>query len=196
MTLIPVIFAWPLVLFPVHIAFLHLVIDPASSVAYEAEPADPDTMRQPPRDPHAPLFSRRMIGFALAQGLAVLAVVFAVYLYSLLHPSGDPVAHEAYVRALTFTTLVIANLGLIVANLSWTRSVFSVLRDRNRALWAVLVGAAVFLMVALYVPFFRDLFRFGTLGITEITVAVLAAVLSVVWFEGVKAFSGRNRPVA
>jgi Ca2+-transporting ATPase len=196
MSLLPVLFKLPVVLMPVHIAFLELIIDPACSIVFENEPEEPGIMEQPPRALDAPLFSSRMIGFALAQGVAVLAAVFAVYLVSLSHPTADPAYHEAYVRALTFATLVIANLGLIVANLSWTRSVFSVLRDGNRALWVVLVGAAAFLAVALYVPFFRDLFRFGTLGLVEIAVAFAAAAFSVVWFEGVKAFSGRGRPVA
>jgi hypothetical protein len=35
--------------------------------------------------------------------------------------------------ALTFTTLIIANLGLIFANRSWTRLIFSTLRTPNRA---------------------------------------------------------------
>src|SRR6185369_14922157 len=38
MTLIPVLMEWPLVLLPVHIAFLHLIIDPACSIVFEAEP--------------------------------------------------------------------------------------------------------------------------------------------------------------
>ena len=37
MSLIPVLFGWPLVLLPVHIVFLELIIDPACSVVFEAE---------------------------------------------------------------------------------------------------------------------------------------------------------------
>jgi Ca2+-transporting ATPase len=36
-------------LLPIHIAFLELIIDPASSLVFEAEPASPTTMREPPR---------------------------------------------------------------------------------------------------------------------------------------------------
>ena len=50
MSLIPVLLEWPLALFPVHIVFLELIIDPACSVVFEAEAAEEDCMRKPPRD--------------------------------------------------------------------------------------------------------------------------------------------------
>jgi len=60
MSLIPVFVAeWPLVLLPVHIAFLELIIDPACSIVFEAEPIDPETMNRPPRGVGEPMFGRR-----------------------------------------------------------------------------------------------------------------------------------------
>jgi Ca2+-transporting ATPase len=53
-SLIPVIFQWPLVLMPIHIAFLHLLIDPACTIVFEAEPAEADVMNRGPRPPPAP----------------------------------------------------------------------------------------------------------------------------------------------
>jgi Ca2+-transporting ATPase len=185
MSLLPVLFRLPIVLTPVHIAFLELIIDPACSVVFEAEPEEPDIMGHPPRVLGEPLFGARVVGLALAQGVAVLAVVIAVYLMSLAQPHAAA-THEDYVRALTFTTLVIANLGLIVANLSWTRPITTVFRNGNKALWWVVGGALAFLGIALYTPFFRQLFRFGELGPRELGVAFGAAVLSVLWFEGLK----------
>ena len=38
MALLPLLFGWPLVFYPVHIVFLEFVIDPACSIAFEAEP--------------------------------------------------------------------------------------------------------------------------------------------------------------
>ena len=40
---------WPLVFFPVHIAFLELIIDPASSLIFEAEREEANVMKRPPR---------------------------------------------------------------------------------------------------------------------------------------------------
>ncbi|HEY3317327.1 MAG TPA: cation-translocating P-type ATPase [Coriobacteriia bacterium] len=195
MSLLPVVFGWPIVLMPVHIAFLELIIDPACSVVFEAEREEPGVMERPPRALKEPLFSARIVALALAQGVAVLTVVLAVFLLTLnrAHPAPE---HEAYVRAVTFTTLVLSNLGLIVANLSWTRSVFQVLRMGNRALWWVLAGALAFLAAALYLPFFRNLFRFGVLRLGDVAVAVGAAAAGVLWFELLKLFRGRrSQPV-
>ena len=50
---------WPLVLMPIHIAFLELIIDPACSVVFEAEDEEGDVMDRPPRPVGAPMFSRR-----------------------------------------------------------------------------------------------------------------------------------------
>ena len=72
----------PLVLMPVHIAFLELIIDPACSVVFEAEAEEADIMDRPPRGIDEPMFSRRMIGVSLAQGAFVLAAVLAVYLWA------------------------------------------------------------------------------------------------------------------
>jgi len=68
-----------LLLLPVHIALLHLVIDPACTVVFEALPARPGLMRQPPRPPEAPLFGAATWRKALLQGgvLAVLALTLA-----------------------------------------------------------------------------------------------------------------------
>ncbi len=50
MTLLPVVFGWPLVLLPVHIVFLELIIDPACSVVFEMEDEEKDVMNRPPRN--------------------------------------------------------------------------------------------------------------------------------------------------
>ena len=49
MSLIPVIFKWPLALLPVHILFLELIIDPACTVVFEMEDDEKDIMQRPPR---------------------------------------------------------------------------------------------------------------------------------------------------
>src|SRR5207342_3463562 len=55
LALIPLLFGLPLVFWPLHIAFLEMVIDPVCSIVFEAESEEPDTMRRPPRHPSSPL---------------------------------------------------------------------------------------------------------------------------------------------
>ena len=59
---------------------------------------------------------------------------------------------------------IVANLGLIFANRSWSQTIVSRLGSPNRALWWVAGGAAVFLACALYVPALRGIFRFSRLS--------------------------------
>src|SRR5215510_12191124 len=63
MSLLPVLFGLPLVLMPLHIVFLELVIDPACSVAFESEPADPNIMKRPPRNPRSRMFAPKTVSF-------------------------------------------------------------------------------------------------------------------------------------
>lgn len=49
MSLIPVFPGWPLALFPVHVLFLELIIDPACTIVFEMENEEGDIMNRPPR---------------------------------------------------------------------------------------------------------------------------------------------------
>ena len=69
MSLLPLIFGWPLVFLPVHIVFLELIIDPACSVVFESERAERDVMLRPPRRSKDSLFGKKIIGLSLLQGL-------------------------------------------------------------------------------------------------------------------------------
>lgn len=188
MSLIPVLFGWPLVLLPVHVVFLELIIDPACSVVFEAEPDEANVMKRPPRNPKEPLFGRRNVGLSLLQGSSVLLIVLAVFSIALYRGQG-----ELEARALSFTTLVIANLGLILTNRSWTGTILNTLRTPNAALWWVLGSALVFLGLALFVPFLRDLFHFAVLHFNDLVLCLAAGVVSVMWFEGLKLFNRRRK---
>ncbi len=181
MSLIPVMFGWPLVLLPVHILFLQLVIDPACTLVFEAEPEEEDVMRRPPRNPNKSLFGRRTLGIGLLEGSAVLVIVLSVYLLALYGWKDEKDA-----KALCFTTLVLANLGLIFANLSWSKSILATLRSANRALWWVITGTLFFLALVLYVPVLRDSFHFSTLHPGDLAICIAGGVLSILWFQGQK----------
>ena len=187
LSLIPLLFRWPPVLAPVHIAFLELIIDPACSIVFEAEEEEADIMHRPPRSRQERLFNWRMIGLSLLQGAGVLLIVAAIFAVALY------LGHEeADARALTFTTLVIANLALILTNRSWSRNIGSILRTPNPAMWWVMGGTLVFLGLVLYVPFLRTLFHFSILHADDLVLCLAAGVFSVAWFEGLKWFQRRR----
>jgi Ca2+-transporting ATPase len=174
MSLVPVLFKWPLAMLPIHIVFLELIIDPACTVVFEMEADEDDVMSRPPRRLDEPLFGKPMVRTGLFQGLGVLAVVLAVYGFNLLSGAGESTA-----RMMSFSLLVIANLGLILANRSRTRSLMATLRTPNPAMWWVAGGAMVFLGLAISVPFFRGLFRFGTAPAWQWAAVALAGLISI-----------------
>jgi Ca2+-transporting ATPase len=181
MSLIPVLLEWPLVFFPIHVVFLELIIDPACSIAFEAEPEESDAMLRPPRDPNKPLFSLRTLGLSLLQGLSVLIIVLGVFVVS-LYLGRD----QFEARAMTYTTLVIANIGLILANRSWSRTIIETINTPNPAVWWVIGGAIVFLAMIISVPFLRELFGFAQLHFIDIAICFMAGIAGVLWFEGLK----------
>lgn len=181
MSLIPVLFELPLVLLPIHVAFLHLIIDPACSIVLEAEPAELNVMNRPPRNPMEPLFGRKTIGLALMQGLGSLAIVVTIFGISVYRNQG-----ELDARALTFTTLILANLGLILSERSSSHLSLKVLKDPNPALWWVIGGGLVFLVLVLYIPFLRNLFSFSFLHSTDLAICLAGGAISLVWFECLK----------
>ncbi len=192
MALLPVLFGWPPLLFPMHIALLELIIDPACSIAFENEPAERDVMRRPPRDADAPLFGAREVGAALLQGLGVLLAVLLAFAW----------AHgripEAEARAFAFATLVTGNLALILSNRSSRGSLWTTLHTPNRTLWWMVGGALALLLAALYLPWAVEVLRFAPLPAHELAAAVALGLASVLWFEGVKwaRRSARRRAVA
>ena len=79
MSLLPVLLNWPLVLMPVHIALLELIIDPACSVVFEAEPGgDVAPGATPPRRVSAPLFGTRLLAVSLAPARSACLAVLAL----------------------------------------------------------------------------------------------------------------------
>ena len=180
MALLPVLLGWPALLYPMHIAFLQLIIDPACSLAFENEPSENDVMQRPPRDAAAPLFGGATLWLALLQGLGVLAVVLGAYAWA------DHRLPEKEARAFAFATLVIANLALIFSNRSGTGSLWAALRTPNRTLWFVVGLALALLLSALYLPWAVSVLRFTQLPAHELATACALGLFSVLWFEGVK----------
>lgn len=188
MALLPLLFGLPLVLAPVHIVFLELVIDPACSIVFEAEPEEAGSMHRPPRRSDAPLFSLPTLLLSLLQGATVFLAVAVVYAFALERGLGADAA-----RALTFASLVAGNLWLILVNRSWSATLRDSLRTPNAAFWRVIAGTLGFLACALYVPWLRDVFAFAPLHADDLLLALAAGALGVAWFELFKWVRGARR---
>ncbi len=185
--LLPLLFGWPLILLPIHIVFLELIIDPASSIVFEAEAENPGVMKRPPRDPHEPMFGQHALLVGMLQGIGALAMALLIFGLAQYWHLTEPAT-----RAMTFTTLILANLGLIFANRSPSASVLASLRTPNPALWWVIGGTLLLLVLVLTVPMVRDPFDFSPLSPLELLWCLLASIASLLWFEVVKIVKRRE----
>jgi len=183
LALFPVLLDLPIILLPIHIAFLELIIDPTCSIVFEAEAEEENIMSRPPRQLNKSLFDTKAILFSVLQGLSVLAVIIIVFLYA-LHLGKT----EAEVRTLTFVTLVFGNLMLIISNLSWSKNIFKTFAFTNRTLWVVISTVTVTTIAALYIPVLRDLFRFAPVAINDLLIMTTAVLAVTIWFEILKIF--------
>jgi Ca2+-transporting ATPase len=181
MALLPVVLLWPIMLFPAHIAFLQLIIDPVCSVAFEAEPEEKGMMSRPPRRMDRPLFDLPAVAFSVLQGLMVLIIVALLFFGA---PSLGYTNSEA--RAMAFTALVIANIGLILTNRSHSRTAIEMLRVRNDAMYGVILLALICLSIALYVPPLSSIFRFSPLNPGSLAICLGAGLVSITWSEVLK----------
>ena len=175
LALLPVLFGLPLVLAPLHIAFLELVIDPTCSIVFEAEEGSTNLMEQPPRRTTEPLLSSRHVFLSLLQGSVVTAAVVGLYAWM-----AGQTAYAATASTAAFVVLVAANAVLIFPSRTS--------QTRWRSLWAgltpvslwVLGGTLAALTAITTVPWLAQAFSFTPLPPAHWLAALAAGLLMVV----------------
>jgi Ca2+-transporting ATPase len=173
MGLLPVLFGWPLLLFPVHVLFLEFVIDPACAFVFEADAESADVMRRPPRSRQQPLFSAAMLKRSIGLGAVVLLVTVCVYGLALQR------VDDSSARALVFVSLVFANLALIFVSRSRDGDIRAIAHRHNNIYWGMAVLAIAALAAAIYLPAVAAVFRFSPPAWEAVAAVAVATVLIV-----------------
>jgi Ca2+-transporting ATPase len=179
LALLPMLFALPPLLLPLHIAMLELIIDPACTLAFESEPEDPRAMELPPRDTRTPLFDRHAMLQAFGQGLLVLLGTGLAY--GLAQDAAWGNATPGRTRAMVLVAFAVANAWLILGTKS-TRapatdpSLAPALRTQtqaaqavNRTAWLVALGSVGLVLAAVYASHW-----IGALNLEPLAAAPLA----------------------
>lgn len=183
MAIIPILNPlWPLVFLPALIAFHEIVIDPAASIVYEVEQSDSEIMNQKPRAATASLISRLDFLYSVLQGLSVFALVAIIYFVSLGNGSSDN-----RVRSLTFGTLLISNVILIMINRSRDLTIYrTVFKIKNVAApWIALLAISI-LLILINVRVFREAFDLELLAISDYLILAGLSYLSLCWTDSRK----------
>lgn len=177
---LPLFLGWiyPNIFTPVHVIFLELIMGPTCSIVYENEPIEKNAMQQKPRKMTETFLNWRELSISIIQGLMI--TVGVLFTYQLAVQNG---ASEEKTRAMVFTTLIFANVFLSLTNRSFTYGLFESFKNKN-ILFPLIIGATLVLLFAiLYIPVFSNFFHVSSLKLKDLGVALLIAMVSVLWFE-------------
>lgn len=174
LALIPIVLGQPQLLFPMHVVFLELIIDPVCAMVFEAEPGAPNAMQRPPRRRDEALFGPVQLGLALLQGSGVLAGVLGIYLWSLTHYP------EPEARGAAFLALVIGNLMLALADASSAGG--RLFAPHRKIYWIITAAAGGILTLVLLAPPLAGIFKVAPLHLPLLLLALSVACVSGGWF--------------
>jgi Ca2+-transporting ATPase len=189
LSIVPVLLGLPLVLAPLHIAFLELVIDPACSLVFEAEDGDPRLMEQPPRDTGQSLVSTSQVLNSVLQGSLVTAMVLGLYAW-LLHRGTLP----ALAATAAFVVLVVANAALILPSRSERTTWGSMWQGLTAVSMWVLLGTVLALLAVTAIPPLAHGFGFAPLAPWQWAAASTVGLVMLVLFQLTKLALARRAP--
>ncbi len=178
LALVPTLLHWPVLLMPVHIVLLELLIDPACSVVFEAEPAGDDIMRRPPRAPSDSPFAAANLRYAVIQGLGFAGILLLAYSL-LLGNNLDP----AQSRSAVFIALVIGLFLLTLGNRDASRPALARTPVKNPWLSRMFGGVALMLVVVIGVPFLRGVMGLAVPGTASLLAATGMLAVATAWLE-------------
>lgn len=170
--------AFPQIFTPVHVIFLELVMGPTCSIVYENEPLEKNSMNEKPRPMTETFLNWKELSTSIIQGLAI--TLGLLFIYQFTYQSGGD---EDKTRAMVFTTLIFSNIWLSLTNRSFYDSLWSSFKNKNYLMLAVIILTLCILFSILYIQPISKFFKVTSLNVNELSLAMIVAVVSVLWFE-------------
>ncbi len=184
LALVPTLLHWPALLLPVHIVLLELVIDPACSVVFEAEPEADDLMERAPRPVTDSPFGAKPFVQSVVQGFGIAAVLLAGQAWLVGHGWS---AEQG--RSVIFGTLVLSVMLLILANRDLSRPAWYGVTDRNPWLWRMAVAVGLLLVAIAFIPWLRQLMGLVSPSPQGLAVGLVLLAACIAWLELVRRVS-------
>ncbi len=154
----------PVPFLPIHVLWVNLVTDGLPAVALSIDPADPDIMKYPPRDPKEDML-RRFWRFILFAALVDFISDFIPFFYTYIttiQVTGDFELAATTARTVAFTSIVFFEFLLAYQCRSETKHIFQLGWEgvtANKMLFvSVVVGVGLQFLI-LYVPFLNEMFH-------------------------------------
>lgn len=178
----------PLPLLPLQILWLNLVTDVFPALALAVEPAEPDVMRRPPKDPQAAILSR---GFMIQVGgyaLLMTGATLGVFVWG-LEGRGLPGDHAV---TLAFMTLALTQLFHVFNARGEDAILFTRRFFRNGWVWGAVVLTLGLQLLAVYHPVLSEVLRTHPLGAADWAVVLGASLVPLVAGQIWKVRAGRG----
>lgn len=190
--LVAVLFGLALPLDPVQILWINMVTAITLSLALAYEPAEPDVMRRPPRDPKSSIVSKEfLVRIAYVSVLIAGATLLAFYLAQYW---GWPVDES---QSMAVMVLALGQAAYLFNARSLRAS--SLRRDMitgNKAVWICIALLMVLQIIFLYAPFMNSWFGSAPLGAVGWLVPLGLAVVIFFAVEAGKSVFRRRYPVS
>jgi Ca2+-transporting ATPase len=164
---------WPLPLLPLQILWLNLITDVFPALALAMEPAEPDVMRRPPRDPESTILSRSFLSVIGGYGALLTAATLGAFLWALW--GGQAEARHA--GTVAFMTLALGQLFHVFNARSPEPILFTRRFLRNRWVWGAVALTVALQLAAVYVPLLRDVLDTRALDLGDWALVAVASVL-------------------
>ena len=191
LALVPTLLHWPVLLMPLHIVLLELIIDPACSIVFEAEPEERDAMERPPRARSDSPFAPSQWLPAMVQGGGVAAVLLVAHGWLLAHDWSAP-----RVRTVELCTLVASVLLLVVANRAPRGAGAPRSARDNPMLWRMAAGVGLLLAAVMGVPWLREVLDLAAPGAAELAAIGATLAGTAAWLALHRGWSGRRAVAA
>jgi len=172
---------YPDIFTPLHVIILELIMGPTCSMVYENEPLEANIMNTNPRSFTTSFFTGKELFTSIIQGLVIASGTLAMYQFSVY------LGYNEYtVRAMVFTTLMIANIFLTEVNRSFYYSIFKTIRYKNKTVVYIIAVSLSALVLLLYIPVVAQMFRFEALSSLQLALCITVGAFSTLWYEGIK----------
>lgn len=167
-------------LMPLQILWVNLVTDGLPGLALTQEPAEPNTMRRPPRDPQEQIFGRGM-------GVSVIWIGALMGIVSLLVGLWASNFNHAFAwQTMIFTTLTMAQMGNALATRSESQTLWEVGILTNKALLGSVILTFALQMAVVYLPFLQKIFKTQALSLLELGISLGASLIVLIVIDAVK----------
>lgn len=179
--ILSIILDLPMPLVAIQLLWVNVVTDGIQDFALSFEKAEPNILKEPPRDPKESIFDKTLFREILAGGLIIGAIVFGTWYFLL--KTGTPVeTARGYIMALM---VFLQNIHVFNCR-SESRSAFSVPFYSNWLVIGGFVATIALQFIVMEVPFFATFLQTTSISFEHLACLFCVALLVLVAMEGYK----------